>query len=114
MSMLVCKDMIRPENPYYFSVGFRQIIEDHIEILASVGEVQVISVAPEDAKRNDGDLYGLLTYLKVPEEMHYPIMRVNNLYTPTDYRASTTELFYPDSNLLDNLLQRYRNVNTIL
>ncbi len=37
------------------------------------------------ANRYDGDFYGLLQYLEIPDEYHYPYLLINNLKSPDKY-----------------------------
>lgn len=112
--MTVMNDMVKPRNALYYSVGFRQIIEDHLEYLRNNGAIQQLPVNVQDGNMWSGDYYGLLTYLNIPLEMHYITLRVNGMTSPTDYDGSVLQILLPDSDVTDALLQQYRSISTII
>lgn len=61
---------------YYSDKWFRQI-EDHILRLRTSTNTELVEVLPYIAYRNLGDIAGLLNDLRIPQEKHRIVARVN-------------------------------------
>lgn len=66
----------------YFEPAFRQVMEEHLELIRTAGSPPVLSIPPILALRFQGDYFGLLENLGVPVYLQWITMRVNGLTSP--------------------------------
>lgn len=98
----------------WYEAGYRKVIEDHLHLLLSNPASRVVTIVPSEAARYDGDFYGIISSLKLPLHMVYPIMRMNQMTGPEDYRASMTTLIIPEPNELEKLRSQYNTVQNMV
>lgn len=91
----------------YFSDEFRRVLEDHMSFLRSDSSTRIVSIEPMNAYRYEFDLFGLLRELGVSQYMHWIVMRLNNLTSPTDVTKSLTQLLIPNAGVIDKIRQSH-------
>lgn len=99
----------RSADSYYYEQGWREFFE---QFLLSVREGQattLVHVDEYDRYKYEGDLYGLLNFKQVPVELHWPILRVNNMTSPSEFGVQTETLLYPSQEQVRGLMNLYRN-----
>lgn len=109
MAMTV-NELARQSSDYYYQrEEFRNIIEDHLQVLKHKGTKIPIPVSAYQESKYRGDFYGLLQNLQIPVELHWIVLRINGLHSPMDYQGTMIEIIGPDHNYIKLLLQRYMN-----
>jgi len=73
-----------------------------ISHLKAASAKRIIKVVPDITVRYIFDFYGLLQHLEIPEYYHYPILLVNDFYTPTQYDGNLLEIRMIDIQLLEH------------
>lgn len=107
------QNLINLEMPYapaaYDDIGFKNVIEDHLSILANDPECVVVQVTPMQLYKFDFDLVKLLRDIGVSPELHWIVMRINNLSSMRDLPKENVVLRIPDLLKVNRLLQTYRS-----
>lgn len=91
------------------SVGFRNLLENHIGLLQKDISTQQITLNPHDEHKWTGDLYGLLIQLSISQDLWWLTLRLNDLHSPIDYQGNLKVLLVPSINTVQVLLTRYLN-----
>lgn len=76
------------------------IMYENFRTVFSIGDVKYINISPVMGAKYRGDYYGLLNELRVPPDLYYPILRINNLDSSSNYDGKTLEVIIPDLNRL--------------
>lgn len=95
MTMTVLSMMGSPGADIYHTETWRLLVESHLTYLRALVESEVVVIEPHIAYKYEGDLYGALTELRIPQYMHWTIMRVNGLFSPTEFNGETVSLMVP-------------------
>lgn len=99
-------------NSRFLSKGFRNVIENHIEYLQEIATSTVVSVELNSMIKYQGDFYGYLNSINVNQDIHWIVMRVNEMHNPIEFGEKFPQVLIPDRKELDYLLGRYLNVDT--
>ena len=91
----------------YLSEGFKRLLEDHIPYIKST-RLQAYAITEEQNERAVGDFYSLLLEEKVPIELHWITLRINDMTTPADYKGNYAQFAVPAISTISSLLQKYR------
>lgn len=97
----------------YYDDAFRAVLEDHMSYLRSHPDTMIFPIEQNIADRWAGDLFGLLTSMKVEAYLHWVIMRMNMIYNPTDTNMSLTSLIIPSSKVLDTIKNIHKTKSKI-
>ena len=98
-------------EPNYFTDEFIKFIEDNIKYFSNPSDLQSLSFDPAVGYKYEGDLYGLLKILNVPNHLHYLTMRINGYDTPTEFKADRLNIYvYKGGN--DRLIATALNTKT--
>lgn len=92
----------------YFEDSFRRMIEDHLTLIRQKGVSQTITLTPILGVRFQGDYFGLLTSLKIPNFMQWITMRVNGLLSPFELKADMTSITIVDTDYIRRLYNTHR------
>ena len=108
MDVSINKLSVINENSLYYDPGFRRMLELNMAWLRNHPETTVIAVDPHDTYKYEGDLYGLLQAYGVRRELHWVIMRLNNIDRAGQVDENLLQLLIPDLGLIDRLRQNYQ------
>ncbi|MDR3392236.1 MAG: hypothetical protein P4L77_10940 [Sulfuriferula sp.] len=97
--------MVNEGPSTFYTDSFRNTVEDFMTVFRQSSTTQTMTVDPGTTERFDYDLYGLLTFLRIPPQFHFAIMRCNKLNSSEEYRSTTTDLLVPDTTELNRLNQ---------
>lgn len=103
--------MVQEGPATYYTEELRGVLESFMTVFRTDSSSQPMQIDPGVAVRFEADLYGLLTYLKIPKQYHYAIMRVNKLVSSDDFRASMTNLLIPNTNEIQRIMQTENSTN---
>jgi hypothetical protein len=94
-------------DPSYYTVSFKQLIEDHLPMLASSSGTASRSIPAVIAYTHVGDFYQLLLALKIPFHLHWPTLRLNGMHSPLDYTDAVRIILVPSDAELNELLKKH-------
>lgn len=94
-----------------FTMAFRSVLEDHMSFFRNHPDTILITVEPHDAAKWGSDLFGYLTLIKVPVRHHWVIMRINSMFSPTDFGENCISLLLPSFNEIDKI-QRIHQIKS--
>lgn len=95
MAMPIDNLMIDAGPDLHYSPEWHTTIESHLRWLIEHPTTVVQNIDPQNAYKYEADLWGLLSNETIPMYMHWIIMRMNGLVTPTDFTADMTTLLIP-------------------
>jgi hypothetical protein len=105
--------LIQDGPAIFYDAGFRNVIEDHLEILKTKGQIQNVPIDPHDAYKFEYDFYALLAKHAVPAHMHWIVLRVNDMTTPTEFRSDRLTLLVPDSAQIEKIKSTHTTIHKI-
>lgn len=109
MTMAVMGLQVPVGEVNYYSEAFRNLLENHLQILSSSSSYRLAEVRAIDSYKYSGDLYGLLNQLNVPSEYHWITLRLNGLHSPMDYKGDLLNIKIPNIKQLETYLSRWLN-----
>mgnify|MGYP003538776096 CR=1 FL=1 len=95
----------------YYSSGFQNVIESHLQYLKGNAKYVNSPVSGLNGLKYQGDFFGLLIELKVPAHFHWIAMRLNDLHSPMDYDGKMESVLIPDTQQLEFLLRKWVNTS---
>lgn len=93
----------------YYTDKFHIEIESHFPRLLDNDLVSAKAISNHQAMVYDGDMFGLLRELGVPEYAHYTTMRLNGFDSPSAFTKNTTTLIIPFLSELDSIEQVFNS-----
>lgn len=97
----------------YYNEDFLSVLEDHLTFLRNHHSTRTVVVTEGEAYKFEADLYGLLSFIKVPRHLHYITMRVNSYSSPLTIRANISQLLIPDETLLAQIAQTHQTTHRL-
>lgn len=94
-----------PAEDSYFTPAFNQLIEDNLTYLRTQQQTTISQLSNVQCVKFAGDFYGLLVDLLIDKKYHYPIMRVNNYLSSTDFNGNISQVIIPNLPEIDRLMQ---------
>jgi hypothetical protein len=98
----------------FYEEGFRVVLESHLTYLRNLNTTIPIQITSDDAYRYEGDLYGLLFMKRIPRELHWVIMRINDMTSPMEAGVDLNFLLIPETGEIDKIRQSYQTTNKII
>lgn len=99
----------------YYLPAFRRMIESHLPYLLLAPDNIIMPVDPHNALKYRSDWTGLLLAMQIPMYLHFIIMRMNGMLSPTENTTLLTEIMIPAPGRIDALVSAYRaQTNKIL
>lgn len=105
--MKVDSDMNSYGSASFANPSFRWTIESHIPYLLSLATTRSISVDPHATIVYNQDLYGYLLSIGVQPCYHWITMRVNGMFSPTEFNSNSVSVLVPNSNELESIRQSW-------
>jgi ABC-type phosphate transport system auxiliary subunit len=110
----VSKAQLDAGNTNMYSVGFRNLIENHLPQIRTYPNTKILPLEPKKEQIFTGNFYGLLYNIDfVQQDMFWITMRVNDLLSPLDYSGNLNYVIIPSRGDIELLLQRYKNSTTM-
>lgn len=103
MTMSVVSLMGDAGGDIYNSMTWRLLVETHLDWLRASTEAEVVAIPPQLGYKYEGDFYGALTELNIPRYLHWTTMRVNGLYSPSDFDGEARVVMVPARRVLQQL-----------
>lgn len=96
--------LLRPSGPaFFYSAEWRLLVETHLHWLRAQNVSDQVVINEQLAYKYEGDLFGALTELGIPDEMHWTILRMNGLTSPTEFKGDAAVLMVPSRETLNSL-----------
>lgn len=103
MTMSVVSQMGDTGAPIFHTQTWRLLIETHLPWLRTSTEQEVVAITPQVGYKYEGDFFGALTELRIPRYLHWTVMRLNGLYSPSDYNGEAVTVLIPGRAVLQQL-----------
>ena len=101
-------------NTQFYSVGFRNLIENHIGYLQSLLTTKTVNLNPKKEQIFQGDFYSMLFSTEnISQDLFWVTMRLNNLMSPIDYNKVLGSILIPKRSDIESLLNKYLNSITM-
>lgn len=97
----------------YYDDSFRNVLEDHLWYLKNHSSTSVLSIEPIKAYKYEYDLYGLLNNYSINMNLHWIIMRLNNMTDPTEVTRDLKMLLIPDIRVIEQIRQSHMTTRRI-
>ena len=111
--MQVDNDMIATGQTDYFNPNFRYTLEAHIPYLLSLASTTSVTVNPHDTTVYNQDFFGYLLSLNILPCYHWITMRVNGMFSPTEFNSDINSIFIPSTKELESLRQSWNAIGII-
>lgn len=98
----------------YYTPGIRLMLELHIPYLLSNQRSTLIPVDPHDAHKYEYDLNGLLLSYSIPTQLHWIVMRINDMTSPIEFTMEKTSLWIPDPNVIERLKTMHSTIHRMV
>lgn len=95
-----------------FTPSFRQLIYSHLTYLRTRYINNLLNVAPFDAHRHRGNLFGLLRGQGLSNKMAWVVGVVNGIDDPTLYDGSLTSFILPAQEEILLLERRHKSIDS--
>jgi len=99
--------MLQSGPNIYYTAELRRVLEDHLTYLKNHASTNVIGIEPIKAYKYEFDLYSLLNEYNVPMHLHWLVMRMNDMTTPTEATKSIDHLLVPDFRTVERIRQSH-------
>lgn len=96
--------------PLFYDPAFRRMLETHLPLLRTHPTTQVNMVSPLMSYRYRGDLYGFLTKAGVSKDLHWLVMRLIDLNSPTEFDDKVTQILIPADAFINQIMNSYRTI----
>lgn len=111
MALTITSKMRSQGDSVYYQDAWHILVETHLPVLRGLSDTALLTVDVHDAYKYRGDLYSLLQAYDQPPEYLFPIMRMNGMYSPSEYRESMLSLMVPSIQTMENLRKNYQQVS---
>ena len=98
---------------HLFSMGFRNLIENHLPFLRSHTSTIEKNISPHSGYTWVGDYYGLLLSLDIPHDLLWITLRMNGYTSPGDYDGNNLVVLVPSQAQISKMLTRYTNTASL-
>lgn len=92
----------------YYRDSFHAVIEDHLAFLRSHEDTTIMDLQPNEAYRWTADLFGFLNSKGVPSYLHWTVMRMNGMTSPTEMDENVRTLMVPSVKIMTTLVNIQR------
>lgn len=95
----------------YYTDDLRNTLEDFMAVFRNDVSTQPLVIEPGIAQRFKADLNGLLTFLRIPQQFHYVIMRMNKMTSSDEYSETMLTLQVPNTAEVQRIAQVENSTN---
>lgn len=92
----------------YYTEAYQNMIEDHLLYLKKDGNYNLANVDVKVAQIAHLDLFHYLALMAVPNYLHWTIMRLNDMVSPTEFTYNTAFLYVPSESVLSTLISAHQ------
>jgi len=95
----------------FYTAAFRVVLEDHMTFLRTHPETKSQEIEGFYAAKHKGDFFGLMAHYRVPYELHWVVMRMNNFVSPQDCDETLGGVIIPNVNVVERLRSLHMTQN---
>lgn len=106
--------MVQPGPDIYYSDTFHRVLEDHMTYLRNLASTRKMEVEPIDVIRYQADFYGLLSKLGIALHLHWIVLRMTGLTSPSKIPDNLEVILVPDDTEITRLKQVVVSTNKIV
>lgn len=110
MTMPVFSSSITPLSRLHQEERFGILLETHLDWISRHAETRVLGIDKGIANKFNGDLFSYLSALNIPREIHYAILRLNRMTSPTDFNDQIDNLVVPSVKAIEDLKVLYKTM----
>ena len=97
-------------NTLFYSTAFRNLIENYLSVLKQIPSTTTIPLTEGQQYQYQGNFYGLLVSLNIPQDLHWITLRLNGLLSPFDFTGDLPNLLVPSKDTLNQELTKLLTV----
>ena len=105
MTMPIVNLMVDSGPTLLYGADVHVTLESHMSFMRAHPSTSMLQLDPRDAYKYEADLNGLLEHLKVPLELHWIIMRLNDYTSPYEFQSDTEALMIPPESVVKSIKQ---------
>lgn len=113
MAMTINSLMSNPGADIYYDPDFRAVLDINMNFLRNHPKTTRIAIVARDSYKYTGDLSGLLSQYNVDVALHWVVMRMNNLLSPSAYNDSIRILLIPPADVVNRIRSLHVTQNKI-
>jgi|JI8StandDraft_1071087.scaffolds.fasta_scaffold62370_2 hypothetical protein len=87
----------------YYTEEMRTTLEMHIPFLLRNNRSTVVPIEPHVAYRHEYDFNSLLLSLNLPYHLHWITMRMNGMFSPSEYTKGMLSIIVPDAAIVEQI-----------
>lgn len=92
--------------------GYYLLLETHRTYFRNHPTTTIQSFSGQIAEKYKGDFFGLLNYLSMDKKIQYLIMRMNDLYSSSDFTGEQTSILVPSSTEVSKVIATYSSIES--
>lgn len=96
----------------YDNANFRKVLEDHMTYLRNDPDTKRQDIPPGYAYRFEGNFYGLLTAYNVEFQLHWVVLRMNDMTHESQATRDLRFFIHPDPQKVAAILQVFSTVTS--
>jgi hypothetical protein len=97
----------------YYDESFRNVIEDHMTYLRTHPRTGMRVVEPGRAYKYEADFYGLLQFYNIPAALHWTVLRMNRLTSPSEFSLDIETILVPDPDVIEHLRSSHMSTRVL-
>lgn len=101
--MSTLAELITEPDDLLLDRNFYNVLESHIPFLKKDSGTTVMTISDLTASIYAGDFYGLLNHLGIDKKFHYIVLRINDLYSSSDYLGTDVVVLVPAVGLMNSI-----------
>lgn len=94
----------------FYTEEMRTTLEMHIPFLLAGNRSTVVPVDPHMAYQHEYDFNSLLLAINLPYHLHWITMRLNGMFSPSEYTRDMLSIVIPDPAVIEHL----KSINTTI
>ena len=97
----------------YYDKDFMDILESHMEYFRTSDTSNVTQIDTRRAVVYEGDFYGYLNEVGIEPNYHWLIMRVNGMYSTTDFNSEMLTMIVPNRDEVNQIKISHKTTGVI-
>lgn len=100
------QQLSKTTNNIYYREDFMAFLEQHLGYIEQQG-VTLVTITETNAYKHEGNFYGILDELNIPNDFHYITMRINGFRNSNHYDGNDVNLKIPNFSIVEQLKNQY-------
>jgi hypothetical protein len=112
MALTITNFLPTPPSVFY-TQGFVDTLESHIDYFKNHKDTQLVQLDPSRVYAHLGDFYGMLTEIGIEIQYQWFCMRLNGLFSTSDFTEDLSIIFVPSKKEIDRLRVSYNIIGKL-